>query len=156
MDGFSTVGANGQALTYLEQLQRVLSRLQSDVGTDMSQFLGCGLEVYQSTEELVTITETQSAVAEKTNTLAEQIVDRVGSVCAHAIQTREDCNEARSAAEKGLAQVAMMADDVQNLKKQSTLRERKLQALGQRAREVETILQTIGTLSSRTDLLQSR
>lgn len=46
-----------------------------------------------------------------------------------------------------------MADDVQNIKKQTSLRERKLQALGQHAREVETILQTIGTLSSRTDLL---
>ena len=153
MDGFSTVGANGQALTYLEQLQRVLSRLQSDVGTDMSQFLGCGLEVYQSTEELVASTETQSAVAEKTNTLAEQLIDRVGSISGHVIQTREDCNDARSAAEKGLAMVAMMADDVKSLEKQSTLRDRKLKALSQRAREVETILQTIGTLSSRTDLL---
>ncbi len=153
MDGFATVGQNGQSLTCLEQLQRVLKRLQADVGTDMSQFLGCGLEIYQSTEELVTGTETQSVVAEKTNTLAEQLADRVDSISGHATETGKACNAARTAAERGLAQVAMLADEVEELKKQSSLRERKLQALGQRAREAETILQTIGSLSSRTDLL---
>lgn len=153
MDGFATVGTNGQKLTCLEQLQRVLKRLQSDVGTDMSQFLGCGLEIYQSTEELVSGTETQSVVAEKTNSLAEQLADRVGSISGHAAETGKACKAARNAAERGLTQVATLADEVQELKKQSSLRERKLQALGQRTREVETILQTIGTLSSRTDLL---
>ncbi|WP_238383254.1 methyl-accepting chemotaxis protein, partial [Rubripirellula obstinata] len=134
-------------------LKRVFRRFQSDVGSELGVILGCGLEISRTTEELVTGSESQSEAFEKTNTLAEQLADRVGSICGHAIRTQEACKATRTAAEMGLSQVATLADEVQEVKKQSSLRERKLQALGQHAREVESILQTIGNLSSRTDLL---
>ncbi|QEG20660.1 methyl-accepting chemotaxis protein [Mariniblastus fucicola] len=153
MDGHSSVGPDGQPLTCLQQLKRVFRRFQSDVGSELGVILGCGLEISRTTEELVTGSESQSEAFEKTNTLAEQLADRVGSICGHAIRTQEACKATRTAAEMGLSQVATLADEVQEVKKQSSLRERKLQALGQHAREVESILQTIGNLSSRTDLL---
>ena len=153
MDGGATVNADGSSISCLQQLQRVMQRMQNDVGADMGQFLGHGLEIYKTTEELMSGTETQTLVAEKSSSLAELLSDRVSNICGHAIRTGDACNAARSSAEKGLTQVATLADDVQEMKKQAALRERKLKALGQRAREVESILQTIGTLSSRTDLL---
>jgi len=110
-------------------------------------------EIVRTTEELVTGSQSQTEAVEKTNTLAEQLSDRVGTICEHATRTQEACDAAQNAAVAGLSEFATMADEVQEMKKQTALRERKLQALGQHAREVESILQTIGTLSSRTDLL---
>lgn len=153
MDGHSAVGADGQPLTCLQQLKLVFKRFQSDVATEMSVILGCGQEISKTTEELVVGSESQTEAVDKTHTLAEQLTSRLGSACGHAIRTQEACSAAQHAAEMGLTQIATMADEVQKIKKQTSLRERKLQALGQHAREVETILQTIGTLSSRTDLL---
>ena len=153
MDGHSAVGSDGTPLTCLEQLKRVFRRFQSDVATDMQQVLGCGREIYQSTEDLVAGSEMQSDTTEKTNSLAELLSDRVKTICNHAATANEACNKARSAAESGLTQVATLADEFSQLKNQSALRERKLQALGQHTREVEAIVQTIGSLSSRTDLL---
>lgn len=153
MDGHSAVGRDGQPLTCLQQLKLVFRRFQSDVGTEMSVILGCGQEIFRTTEELVAGSETQTRAVEKTNTLAEQLADRVDTMCGHAIRTQQACDAAQNAAVVGLSQFATMADEVKEMKKQTTLRERKLQALGQHAREVESILQTIGTLSSRTDLL---
>jgi len=153
MDGHSAVGPDGQPLTCLQQLKRGFRRFQSDVGTEMGVILGCGQEIFRTTEELIAGSQTQTEAVEKTNTLAEQLADRVGSICGHAIRTQEACSAAQNAAVVGLTEFATMADEVKEMKKQTTLRERKLQALGQHAREVESILQTIGTLSSRTDLL---
>ena len=42
---------------------------------------------------------------------------------------------------------------MKKIRNHAAARERKLQALGQHTKEIETIVQTIGTLSSRTDLL---
>jgi len=153
MDGHSAVGQDGQPLSCLQQLRRVFRRFQSDVGTEVGVILGCGQEIVRTTEELVTGSQSQTEAVEKTNTLAEQLSDRVGTICEHATRTQEACDAAQNAAVAGLSEFATMADEVQEMKKQTALRERKLQALGQHAREVESILQTIGTLSSRTDLL---
>ncbi len=153
MDGHSSVGADGMPLSCLQQLKRVFKRFQSDVASDMGQVLGCGQEIHRATEELIAGSESQSDAAEKTNSLAEQLSDRVGMICGHAISARDACTTARSSAENGLAQIATLADDINQMKNQSALRERKLQVLGQHTREVESIVQTIGTLSSRTDLL---
>ena len=95
----------------------------------------------------------QSEAAEKTNSLAEQLTDRVDTISGHANHAKEACMLARNAAKSGLTQVATLGDEVNQIKNQSALRERKLQALGQHTREVEAIVQTIGSLSSRTDLL---
>lgn len=153
MDGHSLVGTDGQPLSCLQQLKRVFKRFQSDVGSEMGVILGCGQEIWRTTEELVTGAQSQTEAVNRTNAIAGQLSDRVGSICGHAIRTRDACNATQIAAEMGLTEIATMADQVQEMKKQTTLRERKLQALGQHAREVESILQTIGTLSSRTDLL---
>ncbi len=153
MDGHSSVGSDGMPLSCLEQLKGVFKRFQSDVATDMGQVLGCGQEIHRTTEELVTGTEMQSEAAEKTNSLAEQLTDRVDTISGHANHAKEACMLARNAAKSGLTQVATLGDEVNQIKNQSALRERKLQALGQHTREVEAIVQTIGSLSSRTDLL---
>lgn len=153
MDGHAAVGVDGQPLSCLEQLKRVFRRFQSDVASDMGQVLSCGREINRTTEELVNGSESQSEAAEKTNSLAEQLSDRVGMICGHAIGAREACSSAKNAAEGGLTQIASLSDDISQIKNQTSLRERKLQSLGQHTREVESIVQTIGTLSSRTDLL---
>jgi len=153
MDGHATVGPDGLPLSCVQQLKRVFKRLQSDVGSDVGVFLGCGKEIARSTEELVVGSESQSKAVEKTSTLAEQLSNRIGSMCGHAIRTREAFDLTRDAASIGVTHVSTLVTEVQEIKNQTNLRERKLQALGQHAREVESILQTIGNLSSRTDLL---
>ena len=74
-------------------------------------------------------------------------------ICGHAIGAREACSSAKSAAEGSLTEISTLADEIGQIRNQSNLRERKLQALGQHTREIESIVQTIGSLSSRTDLL---
>lgn len=152
-EGHSTIGPDGQPLSCLQQLQRVFKRFQSDVVTDVGVILGCGHEIARSTEELVVGSETQSDAVAKTSKLAEQLSDRVNSICSVATRTQKACDLTGNAAEIGRAEVANLVEEVQEIKNQTSLRERKLQALGQHTREVETILQTIGNLSSRTDLL---
>ena len=56
-------------------------------------------------------------------------------------------------AKSGLEQFKVLVDEMKQIRNHAAARERKLQTLGQHTKEIESIVQTIGTLSSRTDLL---
>jgi methyl-accepting chemotaxis protein len=60
---------------------------------------------------------------------------------------------ARESAMTSLEKFKKLVDELSAIQRHVAARERRLRALGQHSREVGSIVQTIGTLSSRTDLL---
>ncbi len=135
------------------RLQKILQHYGEDVKSNLGQVVACGREVHKATEELVNVAENQADSVEQTTSIVEQLLAQLLTACDGADQTRQATEKAQLAAGQGVEQFESLLDEVKQMKSKATSRERKLQSLGQHTREIETIVQTIGSLSSRTDLL---
>jgi len=143
----------GKQTPCVVRLQKILKRYGEDVESNVGQVVACGREIHKATEELVSVAENQADSVEQTTSIVEQLLAHLLSACDGADQTRLASEKAQLAAGEGVEQFESLLDEVKQMKNQATSRERKLQTLGQHTREIESIVQTIGSLSSRTDLL---
>lgn len=154
LNSIDNAGPAGERQTdCVARLQRILKSYGEDVKSNVGQVVACGREIHKATEELVSVAENQADSVEQTTSIVEQLLAHLLTACDGADQTREATEKAQVAASAGVAQFESLLDEMKQMKNQATSRERKLQTLGQHTREVESIVQTIGSLSSKTDLL---
>ncbi len=134
-------------------LRSILKGCGTEIDSSIRQTIACGQEIHRATDELVIGSEAQSDSVDNTASLIEQLTSRIISVCDNAEEALESSGKAKSTANQGLQRFQELVDDMKQVRNHAAARERKLQALGQHTKEIESIVQTIGTLSSRTDLL---
>jgi methyl-accepting chemotaxis protein len=146
-------GRDGLPIDCATQLHSILKGCGSELDSSIRQAIACGQEIHRATEEIVIGSEAQSDSVEKTTSYIEQLTSRIITVCDGAEAALESSTKAKSTANKGLQQFQELVEEMKQIRNQAAARERKLQALGQHTKEIESIVQTIGTLSSRTDLL---
>jgi methyl-accepting chemotaxis protein len=148
------------ALSDRERVGNTVARLQQSLGSlvftahaDLDQIAKDLMEMQRSTEEIAAGTDDQSEAVNRTATYVEQLSDQFDSVAEKANAARASASSARDMA--GSAQ-SLMED---HLKRIDSLRtrvegsERKLKALGERSQAINSIVGTIGAISSRTDML---
>lgn len=143
----------GQPVTCTTQLRSVLKGYGSELNSNIRQAIACGREIRRATEELVSGSETQSDVVNQTTSFVERLSSRIISVCDNTEGALASSSIAQDTAKSGLQQFQELIDEMKQIRNHAAARERKLQALGQHTKEIESIVKTIGTLSSRTDLL---
>jgi uncharacterized protein Yka (UPF0111/DUF47 family) len=156
LDGVAAGGktaSDGSTVPCVERIKQIIEGYREEVASNVGQVVSCSREIHRTTEDLVNGSESQASSVEKTTSLVEQISSRMLNVCDNADEASEASTKVQSAAEKGLEQFTDLIDEMNQIRNQAAARERKLQSLGQHTKEIETIVQTIGTLSSRTDLL---
>lgn len=147
------VGSDGQSIACVTQLRSILKGCGAELDSSIRQAVSCGHEIHRATQEIVIGSESQSDSLDQTIEFIEQLSARIISVCDNAEEALESSTRAKSTADKGLHQFQELVDEMKRIRNHAAARERKLQALGQHTKEIESIVQTIGTLSSRTDLL---
>lgn len=155
LDTIDHVGKStgGKQTPCVVRLQRILTSYGEDVKSNVGQVVACGREIHKATEELVSVAENQADSVEQTTSIVEQLLAQLLTACDGADQTREATEKAQVAASDGVEQFESLLDELKQMKNKATSRERKLQTIGQHTKEVESIVQTIGSLSSKTDLL---
>jgi hypothetical protein len=147
---FSREGGETDCVT---QLRSILQGCGNELDSNLRQAISCGREIHKATEEIVSGSEAQSDSVNRTTDFIEQLSTRIISVCDTAEEALESSATAQTTAKSGLEQFKILVDEMKQIRNHAAARERKLQTLGQHTKEIESIVQTIGTLSSRTDLL---
>ena len=144
---------NGQTITCLTQLRSILRGYGRQLDSNIRQAVACGREIRRATEEIVSGAEVQSDALHQTTTYMESLSARGIAVCDAASAAMKTSSKAEDRARKGLQVFENLIDEMNQIRNHAAARERKLQVLGQHTKEIESIVQTIGSLSSRTDLL---
>lgn len=145
--------ANDGTMRCVDRLRKIMQGYRENVSSNVGQVVSCSREIHRTTEDLVNGSETQADSVEKTTSLVEQLSSRMLAVCDNADEAQHASSKVKTAAEKGLEQFTDLMDEMNQIRNHASSRERKLQSLGQHTKEIGTIVQAIGTLSSRTDLL---
>ena len=139
--------------TVLEHLKGVFRGYTSALESTIKQAIACAREIDKCAAELVTNTDNQSDSVDKTTNQIERLSGQVLKSSEQAEQAAAESSHANERATKGFQNFDEISNDLATIKNSSGIRERKLQALGQHSGEIRQIVETIGQLSSRTDLL---
>ena len=136
-----------------KQLLGILHGRGSELDSGIRQAISCGQEIRRATEELVNGSETQADVVNQTTSFVERLSSRILTVCDNTEAALEESSKAKTTAAEGLEQFQNLVEEMKQVRNHAAARERKLQTLGQHTKQIDSIVQTIGSISSRTDLL---
>ncbi len=143
----------GDPHSAVERLRTILAGYANEFDSTVRQTLSCSREILRATEEMVSGAEVQSDAVNQSTSVLEQLAERIISVCDNAAGAIESSHQTRDDARQQLADCRELIEEIKQIQNYASVRERKLRALGQNTKEIESIVQTIGSLSSRTDLL---
>lgn len=149
----NTFEREGQPVNCATQLQSILAGYGTELESSMQQAVSCGREIQRATEEIVSGSEFQSDAVHQTTSIVEKLSTQIISICDSAEQALDSSSKAKDTAKSRLDQFEELVEEMKQVRNHAAARERKLQSLGQHTKEIESIVQTIGSLSSRTDLL---
>ncbi len=144
---------DGNLVTCADRLRGILRGYGNTLGTDLEQATSCGRELKRAIEEILNGSEHQYDCFYKAATHIEELSSHLIDVCDGTTQTLNKSSDVRMTIETGLNRFQGFSDQIKQVRLQSAIRERKFQSLGQHTKEIESIIQTIGSISSRTDLL---
>lgn len=148
-----SIDRDGRKISSATRLRSILKGYASELESNVRQAISCSREMQRATEELVNGSETQFDIVNQTTAVIEQLTGKVFSVSDNTQELLMSSNRAQETARNGLEQFQAIVDEMKKIRNHAAARERRLQSLGQHTKEIESIVQTIGTLSSRTDLL---
>ena len=144
---------NGNPVTCADRLRGILRGYGNTLGANLEQATNCGRELKRAVEEILGGAENQYDCFIKATGHIEDLSSYLVEVCDGTASTVEKSGQVRATVESGLDRFQKFADQIKQVRQQSAIRERKFRSLGQHTKEIESIVQTIGSISSRTDLL---
>lgn len=144
---------DGMPIDCATRLRSILKGCGGELDSSIQQTISCSREIHRATEEIVSGAESQSDTVDQTTSYIERLSEQILTVCDNAESALTSSSNAQTTAQNGLARFEELVDAMKQIRNHASAREKKLQALGQHTKEIEAIVQTIGTLSSRTDLL---
>ncbi len=137
----------------VEQLRRLLVSLSGMADADLEQILTYTGEVERATQEIAAHAEDQSEAVSRTTTYVEQMSLQFDSVAEHANAAQHAAEEARETAASAQQSIQELSRSIDGVRLRVQSAERRLKSLGERSQEISSIVGTIGSISSRTDLL---
>lgn len=178
-EGYSTVDKNesNKALDQLKQFEFELSRLEQShqveshsadlekrltglieaveglANNGVHQAIACSREIGKGAQQLVVSADEQSDSVERITDVVESLSNEVLALGENAETAVQSSATAQQFAVGGLEEFEDIVNELEKVKSHVSTRERKLQQLGLHSREIGNIVQSVGVLSSRTDLL---
>ena len=143
----------GNPISSASQLRGILTGYGGDLEPVILQVSSCGREITRFTEQIVAGTEEQAGAVERATAMIESMADAIVSVSESAETAVSAASTAREVSASGLQQFKILVEEMKQIRNHIAARERKLRTLGQHTQEIGNIVQTIGSLSSKTDLL---
>lgn len=147
------IDRQGNPVSSVTQLKGILSGYGGELEPVVQQVTSCSREIRRFTELIVNGTEEQVGSVERVTSMIESMADEIVSISENAVSAVDSSAAAREVANDGLQQFRDLVDDIAQIRNHIAARERKLRTLGQHTQEIGNIVQTIGSLSSKTDLL---
>ena len=149
-------GINGRRhnhQTPVEQLRGLLLSFAFELEKEFKQIGSCGTEIQRGTESMSHTVESQRDLASKLTNLLERFSSKSSTIqqeCKTAIEMAETVSDQ---AASGLSHCHQLNEELQKIQEQIQVREKTLKLLNDRSLEIGTFVESIGAISSRTDLL---
>ncbi len=137
----------------VERIANLIGGTTEALNSDFGQFTACGREIGRFAEEMTGNTESQSEVVNDTARLLGQLSEQIEAVVANAEAVQGLAMTASQSSSSGLECVAGLLVELESVAALIVGREKRLRVLGDSTHEIEKIVETIGHISSRTDLL---
>ncbi|MGI9519306.1 MAG: methyl-accepting chemotaxis protein [Pirellulaceae bacterium] len=137
----------------LEHLPQLLNNFTDSLNNEFGQFATCGREIGRAADQIARHAETQSGVIDQSAHLVEQISEHIDALLQNADAISDASNTTREESNSGLRQVDELLNELAQVETLIASRGKRLRALGENTMEISGIVETIGQISSRTDLL---
>ncbi|MEM7455697.1 MAG: methyl-accepting chemotaxis protein [Planctomycetota bacterium] len=135
------------------QISGLMSGYGNSLSRELRQLMTCSREMEGSTEELVAGAEVQAETVSQTASLIEKLSTHIDVVRQNADEAVSCVQTATSSTDQSNRMLQQLSDDLTELRNVFARREKRLAALGHQTTEIESIVEAIGGLSARTDLL---
>ena len=135
------------------QLREMLQAITGNADSELNQILACTQEIERCTREISGGAERQSEAVNKTTTYVEQMSANIDSVSQNAKAAQEAAIATNDSASAALQQVRKLIDGMDRIRRHVEASESRLRALGDHSQEIGSIVETISSISSRTDML---
>lgn len=137
----------------VRQLRKLIGSLVMSTGDDLEQISTQLHEIERFTQRIGQDTEKQGEAVNKSVTYVEQICLRFDTISSGTRSASQATSTAGEAVMSARTVIRELLRGLETLKLRLERSERKLRALGERSQQIGAIVETIGTISSRTDLL---
>ncbi len=135
------------------QLKRLLQQLTFQLQSELDQIVTHVDDVQEKSSQIAAGTEDQTEAVNRTTTYVEQLSLQFDSVAENANAAQRSALKAGEVASQARSMVEQHLDHIDGFRARVEGAERKLRALGERTEAIGTIVETITSISSRTDLL---
>ncbi len=136
-----------------EQLQQLLSGFAGTLDADLSQIESYGREIHRCSDQISDGSERQSQAVNHTTNLVERTSVLIDSILEDAKSATATANQTHQSANSSLTQVEELLSELAQIETLIASRGKRLRALGENTLEISSIVEMIGSISSRTDLL---
>ncbi len=137
----------------IARLNAVVGFLENRNHSGLHQAIACSREIGKGAQQLVVNADEQSDAVNRITDVIEMLSGEIMNLGENAESAVESSATAQQFAVGGLGDFEEIVKELEKIKNHVSTRERKLQLLSQHSREIGNIVQGVGTLSSRTDLL---
>lgn len=144
------VPASGATGAVLRQQLESISLAATD---ELNQILACTKEIERQAREIQAGANAQSDAVGKTTTYVEQMSANIDSVAENAGAALQAASSTRDSASEALTLVRELIEGMIRIRTHVEASEAKLRALGDHSHEIGSIVEMIGAISSRTDML---
>ena len=145
--------ARGRTPNVSQQLRQLISSITISADNELSHLLTCTQELERYTREISGGAEEQSEAVNRTTTYVEQMSGNIDSVAHNADAAQQAAVTTRDSAMAALKMVRELIQGMDRLRTHVEASDSRLRALGDHSQEIGSIVETIGSISSRTDML---
>jgi methyl-accepting chemotaxis protein len=142
-----------EAAAPASQLRHLLASLAKTAEGDLQQVVTCSRDIDRRTQEIGAGIEEQTGAVGETTTFVEQMSANIDSVSHNADAAHKAAVAARESAAAGLDLVRELIRGMDRIRLHVAAGGKKLRTLGDRSHEIGSIVETIGSISARTDML---
>lgn len=134
-------------------LSSTLGGLARSASKDVSRILSFAEDISRGAHETHNGADEQTRTVARTLNSVEQLSGNIDRISSNAEAGSRAAIQARESAVKGQALVQELIAGMERIRTSVSLGERKVQMLGDRSQAISSIVETMGTISARTDLL---
>jgi methyl-accepting chemotaxis protein len=136
-----------------QTLRQILRRITESVEAGLARILQSGAEIAQNTQDLASGAEDQTNALAKTTSCVEQLSVNIAVVTRNAESAQTAVNELHESVRGVSEDLKTLTRIIDRVQDHAVASERRIRGLGDRWQEINSIVETIATISSRTDLL---
>ncbi|MEW4488894.1 methyl-accepting chemotaxis protein [Thalassoglobus sp. JC818] len=134
-------------------LAQVLARMARAIGAEVGRILNHTNQISQKAHESAADSRKQAETVDEVIQCFEELSSNIDSILANAEGANQSATNASESADVGQQLIQQLIQGMNRISACVEAGERKIQSLGERSEEISSIVETMGTLSTRTDML---